>query len=419
MSTTVNHDLQVRLLAPSTGVESLDSVLSMTDALSEPFSASRRHTLAQLSRMILKDADLRADAGSVALGYWLRKANIDRLTEAFQRRKEAEPDIVFVPAGRVFHVAPGNVDTMFVYSWALSSLCGNRNIVRVSGGQNPILLRLLDLLSRLMQEDPELAGGNRFLTYEHNEKISEALSRWSTHRVLWGGDETVSLLRMLPLSPHASERAFGSKFSYSVISISGYLEAGIEEADRLAAGFFNDVFWFDQMACSSPHLVVWVGAGELLDPAISRFHHSLEKEIERRRYRAAPSNAVHRLNFVFNLACDTNVTADLSQKEFLAIRFPDAAELRKEICGAGVLTHVRVDDLARVAELGEERDQTITHFGFSETELRDLAERAGARGVDRLVPVGEALSFEPVWDGYDLIGDFLRRVTVRVKGRSA
>lgn len=419
MSTTVNNHLQVRLLAPSAGVESLASVLSITDAPSEPFSSSRCQTLAQLSRMILRDVDLRADAGSVALGYWLRKANVDRLTEAFQRRQQAEPDVVFVPAGRVFHVAPGNVDTMFVYSWALSYLCGNRNIVRVSGEQNRVLLRLLELLSRLMQEDPELAGGNRFLTYEHNPDVSEALSRWSTHRVLWGGDETVSLLRLLPLSPHASERAFGSKFSYSIISISGYLEAGIEEADRLAAGFFNDVFWFDQMACSSPHLVVWVGAGEQLDLAVSRFHYSLQKEIERRQYRAASSNAIHRLNFVFNLACDTNLTADLGQKEFLAIRLPDVAELRKEICGAGVFSHVRLDDLAKVAELGEERDQTITHFGFSETELRDLAQRAGVRGVDRLVPVGEALSFEPIWDGYDLIGDFLRRVTVRLKGRSA
>jgi len=82
------------------------------------------------------------------------------------------------PRGLVFHLPPQNVETVFLYSWALSSLCGNRNIVRVSGGQNPILLRLLDLLSRLMQEDPELAGGNRFLTYEHNEKISKDLGNF-------------------------------------------------------------------------------------------------------------------------------------------------------------------------------------------------------------------------------------------------
>ena len=415
MNLITENELQIRLLAPSTGVEFVQSVLSMPEAPGEPFSASRRQTLGQLSRMILQDAELRADAGSVALGYWLRRANIDRLAQAFERKMEAEPDVVFVPAGRVFTVAPGNVDTMFVYSWALSYLCGNQNIVRVSGEQNKVLSRLLAVLSRQMQEDSVLAGSNRFLTYEHNQNISEALSRWSTHRVLWGGDETVTLLRALPLSPHASERAFGSKFSYGVISTAAYLEASIETVDKLAAGFFNDIFWFDQMACSSPHLLVWVGPAQQMDSALDRFHLALTREIERRGYHGAPSNAIHRLNFVFDLACETDLTTDLHQKEFLAVRLSDMAALRKEICGGGLFTHLRVDDLSKVAEAGEQRDQTITHFGFSSGELRELARKAGARGVDRFVPVGEALSFETTWDGYDLIGDFLRRVVVRVK----
>ena len=417
MSTSTDK-LQVHLLAPSRGFESLESVLSMTGASAEPFSARRRETLGQLSRTILQDPQLRADAGSVALGYWLRKTNIDRLTEAFGRRQEAEPGVVFVPAGRVFHVAPGNVDTMFVYSWALSYLCGNRNVVRVSGEQSPVLLRLLSLLSQLMQSDPELADGNRFVTYDHNQSISEQLSRWATHRVLWGGDETVRLLRTLPLSPHASERAFGSKFSYSAISITAYLEAAVETADKLAGGFFNDVFWFDQMACSSPHLVVWVGSAEQFDPALDRFHQALAGEIVRRGHRGAQSNATHRLNFVFDLACDASLTVDLKQKEFLAVRLSDVGALRKEICGGGLFTHVRVDQLSQVVELSGEGDQTITHFGFSETELRELGQQAGSRGVDRLVPIGDALAFEPTWDGYDLIGDFLRRVTVRTNSGS-
>jgi len=67
-----------------------------------------------------------------------------------------------------------------------------------------------------------------------------------------------------------------------------------------------------------------------------------------------------------------------------------------------------------LAEFGGQRDQTVTHFGFSRAELRELAQKAGARGVDRLVPIGEALAFDTTWDGYDLIGDFLRHVTVRV-----
>ena len=53
--------------------------------------------------------------------------------------------------------------------------------------------------------------------------------------------------------------------------------------------------------------------------------------------------------------------------------------------------------------------------------VRDGADRrpasdpteAGARGLDRVVPIGEALAFDTVWDGFDLVDDMLRRVRVR------
>jgi Acyl-CoA reductase (LuxC) len=405
--------LQVRLLAPVAGAQALAPLLDALAEPGEPFSADRRETLSRLSRAIMHDAGLRADAASVALGYWLRRANVDRLAQDFDRRRAAAPETVFVPVGRVFHVAPGNVDTLFVYSWALAYLCGNLNVVRVSGQPSDVLARLLGVLSAQMEDDAELARGDRFITYEHDQAISEALSRWATHRVVWGGDDTVALFRALPLSAHASERTFGSKFSYSVLAADPYLAAGEETVNRLAAGFFNDVFWFDQMACSSPHLVFWIGAADRMDAALDRFHGALSREIERRRHRGAASSALHRLSFAFDLACETDLRAELAHPEFLAVRLPDGAVWRREACGGGLFTHVRADEVAQVAAFGQPHDQTVTHFGLTAAELATLARQAGARGVDRLVPIGEALAFDATWDGYDLIGDFLRRVTVR------
>ena len=413
MTTATGPDVQVRLLAPAGGAQPVASLLAAIAEPAEPFSVARQQTLARLSRAILQDARLRADAASVALGYWLRRANVERLVQDFERRRAAAPDTVFVATGRVFHVAPANVDTVFVYSWALSYLCGNRNVVRVSAQPSEVLARLLEVVSALMRDDAELAG-DRFVTYEHDQAISETLSRWATHRVVWGGDDTVALFRGMPLSAHASERAFGTKFSYGVISTGAYLAASDETVERLAAGFFNDLFWFEQMACSSPHQLFWVGPPEHLDSALARFHRTLAGEIERRGYRGATSSAVRRLNFVFDLACETDLRTDLAHKEFLPVRLADGAGWRKEVCGGGLFTHARADDLAQVAAFGGPGDQTVTHFGFAPAELRALAQRAGARGVDRLVPVGEALAFDVTWDGYDLIGDFLRRVTVRL-----
>lgn len=406
--------LPVTVLAPVRDAQPLADLLAGFGSPGEPFGAARRETLAQLSRAILQDGVLRTDAASVALGYWLRRSNIDRLAAGFAQREQAAPDTVFVPCGRVFHVAPGNVDTVFVYSWALSYLCGNVDIVRMSTQQSDVLARLLALLARLMLGDAEFAAASRFVTYEHDQATSEALSGWANHRVVWGGDATVSLLRALPLSPHASERLFASKFSYAAIDSRAYLAADEVRAVKLSADFFNDLFWFDQMACSSPHLVVWVGPDSAMAGAVERFDRLLAEEVQRRAHRGSASHTMQRLNFVFDLACSTPLEADLHQQEFLAVRLlGERPVITREVCGAGLFMHTRADDLPSVAALAGERDQTVTHYGFAAEALREYARHAGARGVDRIVPIGEALAFDPVWDGYDLIGDFLRRVTVR------
>ena len=293
---------------------------------------------------------------------------------------------------RVLHIAPGNVDTLFVYSWALAYLCGNHNIVRLSGERSPVLTRLLQVISQQMEEDPVLRRGNWFLTYEHNREISTELSLWCTHRVIWGGDGTVEAMRSLPLSSHASERTFGSKFSYGVISAHEYAIAEDSVAEKVASAFFNDLFWFHQMACSSPHLLLWVGDDGEFQSGVTRFNAALNREIANRKFRGMPSDAMHRMAHAFQLASEMDVRIDGLGDEFLAARVSGLSQLPKTICGAGFFTHCQAETLAEVASIVEMRDQTITHFGFSSKELRDFASLAGAKGVDRIVPIRRGTS---------------------------
>jgi hypothetical protein len=58
------------------------------------------------------------------------------------------------------------------------------------------------------------------------------------------------------------------------------------------------------------------------------------------------------------------------------------------------------------------QDQTLTYFGFTADEMVSFAQRAGGRGIDRIVPMWRALEFSTVWDGYDLLREFTRLVTV-------
>ena len=405
---------RVRVLAPTDDAAGLAEFLDAAlDARAEPFAAARMDTLGRLSAALLADPVLRRDPASVSVAYWLRRAHLTRLAEEHVRRAASEPDVLRVPVGRVLHMAPSNVDTLFIYSWALAYLCGNASVVRLSQESGIVVESLLRVIGSVASVDAELRASNRFVTYGHDDEITAALSAWCAHRVIWGGDAAVSAIRPLPLPPHASERVFGSKYSFAVIDAARFDAAPEEERARVAAGFFNDLFWFDQMACSSPHVVFWIGSAHAAEAAARDFERALQAEVGRRGFEPPVSSAVHRRTYAFGLAASADVRIVLEHPGFVGVHLRDRAALDKDVCGGGLLRHVPVAELSEVLGFVDEGDQTLTHWGIDGVTLRDFAAQAGARGLDRVVPIGEALAFDVVWDGFHLVDDMLRRVRVR------
>ena len=80
--------------------------------------------------------------------------------------------------------------------------------------------------------------------------------------------------------------------------------------------------------------------------------------------------------------------------------------------GGGLLFEAVAPSLASLDRWISRRDQTLTHFGFARHELIELAQRLAGRGLDRLVPVGQALALARFWDGYDLMAQLVRNVHV-------
>ena len=401
---------RIRVLAPADDPTGIGAFLDAArHARAEPFSAARVNTLARLSAAVLADPLLRQDPASVSVAYWLRRAQLTRLAEEHARRAAAEPDVLRVPVGRVLHMAPSNVDTLFIYSWALAYLCGNANVVRLSQESGVVVEALLRVIGGVAAEDEELRAWNRFVTYGHDDVITTALSAWCAHRVIWGGDETVAAIRPLPLPSHASERVFGSKYSFSVIDAARWSAAPEEVRAQVASGFFNDLFWFDQMACSSPQVVFWLGAPEAAEAAAGDFERILQSEVDRRRFTPPVSSAVHRRAYAFGMAATSDVRVVLEHPGFVGVHLRDRSVLDKEICGGGLLRHLPASGLSEVVEFVDESDQTLTHWGLDAETLRELASAVGMRGLDRLVPIGQALAFDVIWDGFHLIDDVLRR----------
>ena len=402
----------VKVLAPEGGA-ALESFLARSRPEAMPFSPDRLEAIANFSDRLLKHPALRGDPSAVAAAFWMRKANLVRFREAHLARTQRRTDLLWLPVGNVFHLAPSNVDTLFLYSWALAFLCGNANVVRVSQNVPATVEAVLGALGQAAQDHPLLEDQNRFVTYEHDQAVTALFSRWCHHRIVWGGDATVAEIRQVPLNPHASERCFASKFSFAVFKATAFLAAGAGQRARMATGFFNDLFGFDQAACSSPQILFWVGSPEDGAQACAQFLDGLQAEAERRAHDVDASKACKRLNRAFDLALRVDVRVDLSHPAFVAVAVPSVQDLDKEICGGGFLRTAVVPNAGAMLPFLNQRDQTVTHFGFDPTELQEMGLAFGARGVDRLVPIGEALNFDVVWDGFDLAEDCMRRVAIR------
>ena len=376
-----------------------------------PFALDRIEALGLLSRTLLADHELRRQGEAVALGYWLRPANIDEMRRRFEA--SARPDCLRMPAGLAFHVPPANVDTMGVYSWALSFLCGNVSILRLSQRSRALTLRLVEIVQAVLAAR-SLAEDTAFVSYGHDAEITAAISRCADLRVIWGGDASIAAVRAVPLSPHAKEVVFADRLSLSILSASAWLTLGETERTALGQRAFNDIYSFDQMGCSSPRLLVWCGSPD--QPAASAgFSAVLRQEIARRGYHAAPATALGK----YTAACAAAIDWPVARIGFEDLDWVvlDLGELPGRLPqiggGGGIAVEMRIDRLADLVSLLDRRVQTIAHFGFDRAALADFAERACGRGGDRLVPIGEALNFSSVWDGYDLLQEFTRAVELR------
>ncbi|MEU5264888.1 acyl-CoA reductase [Amycolatopsis sp. NPDC021455] len=369
----------------------------------------------KFARKLLAPATARRFPELASLGFFLRKGEIAKALSTLDTSGNA----LRFPRGLVFHVPPANVDTIFVYSWALSALAGNHNVVRVSSRSAGAAEAVLEALNAALSEvDADTAAAitatQRMVTYDRSDEVSGALSLAADLRVIWGGDASVAALRKYPLAPHARDLTFPDRSSFAVASVAGWQRAAAEERRAAAEGFYNDSYWFDQAACSSPRAVFWVGDEAGAQVAGSEFRTLLAEVLAAKQHVTEPAMAVQKRVSAYGAAVDGLVKEIEFQGNGLAtLELADPAVLPREWLGAGTFANARVSSLSDLVPIVLRKDQTVSQFGFTAEELTAFAHELAGRGVDRIVPFGNALTFSAVWDGYDLLSEFSRLVTVQ------
>ncbi|MGE7999157.1 acyl-CoA reductase [Lysinibacillus sp. NPDC093190] len=359
-----------------------------------------------LSKRFLR---LREKPEVVALGFWLRKANIKSLQTDFL---QGGAEKIVRARGTVFHIAPSNVDTIFVYSWMLSLLAGNRNVIRISSKEQNGLTALMQIIVEELAnaEFEKIAKQTIICTYGHDENATAVISEACHTRVIWGGDETIRTIRKVPLAPFANELAFPDRFSLVVLNSDTVSEIDDVQLDNLLEKFYNDVFWFDQMACSSPRLVTWCGDNKT---AIHRFWMAFQQKIHQKQFKVMAATQVLKYTTSLMLATEREVEKLELSKYFSRVVFADlSADVRERHCGGGLFYEFHVKKLSNLADVLTDKDQTLTYYGFDREELQELVDTISTRGIDRIVPIGKALDFSGVWDGQNFLTSFTREVVI-------
>jgi hypothetical protein len=412
---------EVRRLVPHPGVvDAAALVEALRDAQAglRPFDPAVLACTADLSRRLRRHPEVRAHPAIGALAWWIRPAGIAVLQRHWEHLCDV-PGIVRVPRGVVFHVPPTNVDTMFVYSWLLSALSGNANVVRLSGAAAEAPGPLLATLAETIEDHPAVAASTAIVTYGHDDAVTGELSQADV-RVIWGGDATVAAIRSVPMAPRATELAFPDRFSFAVLDAPAVLAADDVRMAELVAGFVNDAYWFDQLGCASPRLIVWRGEPATVDAASGRFRAVLGARLSARDEHAATSTVVAKLVHAAASAADGVVSAiDWSDNDATIATLTDLGRIPRDSPGGGLFYEARVDALDDLVPYVRRRDQTVTHDGLTEEEIVDFVRTVGARGIDRVVPVGQALTFHHHWDGHDLLQSLSRSVQVDAGSRAA
>lgn len=386
-------------------VGSLDEVLA--EPAQVPFSDSSLEFLAQLSSRIFSITKHSRHPDLVALGYWLRRANLDLMRRSVYNQHKHS-----LGRGISLHFPPKNVPLNAAYSMALGLLSGNSCVVRLSPATIADLEVFLNLLKTVIENSKSGAAKRIcFISYEVDDETTRQLSELADVRLIWGGDETVRHIRGIPSKPRCIDIPFADRISIALLDANAVSRCTAEELTILCERFLGDYSTFGQNACSSPRLVAWFGDDS---QARARFWAKLDALVKAPDANRSATTADRLVEFCLEMiqkgrqpgltefsssSFRIRVEHDQGWQSYAHLRF-------------GTFSETVISDLRQLSSLVSPRVQTVTHYGFgSSLELMRLLSPADIH-FDHLVPVGQALQFHLKWDGFDLMALMTRAVSV-------
>jgi hypothetical protein len=244
--------------------------------------------------------------------------------------------------------------------------------------------------------------------YDRSKDINDLFSSIADVRVVWGGDRTIAELRKSPLPPRSGEITFADRYSIALIDSDEYLS--MEDKSRVAEDFYNDTFFSDQNACTSPRVIIWTG--NKIEEAKELFWNK-EHELVKSKYVFQAIQGVNKLTQSYLVATNHDVRVE-DRTDNLIVRLKvnkltdDLMDYRDN---SGYFYEYDCKDIMEIEPLcNDKRCQTVAYIGNKDVFLPLI--KSGIKGIDRIVPMGKTMDFDLIWDGYDLLMLLTRTIIV-------
>lgn len=373
----------------------------------EPFSENAISFLNALSGILRNDLKTKEFPEIMTFAFFCRKANLLQLKENYYPKSG-----VRLGRGLVFHITPSNVPVNFAYSLVSGILSGNSNIIRLPSERSEQADMIINAFHTL-SKNPEFytfSQRTMFIRYEKQSSDSAYFSSICDARISWGGDSAIENIKKNAISEAAVDITFGDKYSLCIINADIYISE--KSPQKIAEGFYNDTFLFDQNACTSPHLVIWLGSNENIGRSKKLFWDHVYK-LTKTKYQLQAHSAIAKLATFYDQAIHlegikkTTMPDNLICRTELSFLSPDIVDHRGN---CGYFLEYNATELSELSKVISEKYQTLAYYGLQKEDLIEFTKEKGSKGIDRVVPIGRTSEFSLTWDGYNLIDSMSRPI---------
>ena len=374
----------------------------------EPFSKEACVFLNNLSNELNSLKNIKDYPDLKALSFWCRNKNISKLKKNFNLEKNR------LGLGVVFHITPANIPTNFVYSLIFGLLTGNSNIVKVPSQKFEQVSIICLLIKKILKKTNILLKNKiTIVQYKNNNEFTKKMSSLCNARLIWGGNQTINNLREFKINERTLDVTFADRYSFCIMDQEKMRNMKDIELKYLVNRFYNDTYLVDQNACSSPHLIVWLGKNS--KSVKEKFWKKLY-ELVKIKYKFTESALVEKYADLCKYATHLNNIKSIKKFDNLIykIELKNVDINNHNYRGKwGLFFEYSLNDINGIKHIINNKYQTLTYYGVDKLLIKKFVLENNLKGIDRIVPVGQSLNIGLLLDGYEISNLLSRGIEIQ------